>query len=277
MHVNIISVSAFTIDGKGGNKAGLVMDPGTYSRSQKQKIAAKAGFSEIAFVSPSEIADFKLEFFTPVCQIPHCGHATIAAFSYLKSTGLIEGDHSSKETIDGIREIFFDGNMVFMQQQPGKHQQHHNIGEIAASLKINTAQLQSLPVIVNTGNSFMLIELGSEDELREVDPNFDLIAEISQINGLTGFYLYVRTPGKVWIATTRMFAPLYGIKEEAATGTAAGPLAWWLYKENPEAGNAMLIRQGELMKIPSASNLEVLVNRANSKVPNLFVGGYGTH
>jgi len=96
-------VNAFVDNGRGGNPAGVVLNAERFSQAQKQAIAAKVGLSETAFVSPSRTADFKLEFFTPTRQIPHCGHATIATFSYLVQLGLLDGARSSKEMLDGNR------------------------------------------------------------------------------------------------------------------------------------------------------------------------------
>ena len=97
MKVVVQVINAFTDNGTGGNPAGVVFQAERFSQSQKQLIAANAGFSETAFVSPSQTADFKLDFFTPTRQIPHCGHATIATFGYLRQTGQITRDSSSKE------------------------------------------------------------------------------------------------------------------------------------------------------------------------------------
>ena len=76
-------VNAFIDNGVGGNPAGVVLDADGLDRDTKQQIAAQAGLSETAFVSASDTAVFKLEFFTPTRQIAHCGHATVATFSYL--------------------------------------------------------------------------------------------------------------------------------------------------------------------------------------------------
>jgi len=74
------------------------------------------GLSETAFVSKSKIADFKLDFFTPTKQIAHCGHATVATFSYLKQIGILKKDNTTKETIDGKRRIEMRKNLAFMEQ-----------------------------------------------------------------------------------------------------------------------------------------------------------------
>ncbi|MFZ6009121.1 MAG: PhzF family phenazine biosynthesis isomerase, partial [Bacteroidota bacterium] len=79
--VTIKIINAFSIQGTGGNPAGVVLNADNLSPAEKQRVAAATGLSETAFVSRSNQADFKLDFFTPVRQIAHCGHATIATFS----------------------------------------------------------------------------------------------------------------------------------------------------------------------------------------------------
>ena len=84
MQIQVKIVNAFVEDNKGGNPAGIVLDADALTKEQKLYIASKVGLSETAFVSRSREADFKLDFFTPNRQIAHCGHATIATFSYLQ-------------------------------------------------------------------------------------------------------------------------------------------------------------------------------------------------
>ncbi|HNO86614.1 MAG TPA: PhzF family phenazine biosynthesis isomerase, partial [Anaerolineales bacterium] len=107
--ITINIINAFTDAGEGGNPAGVVYPADEFTKEDKQKIAAKVGLSETAFVSRSQSAEFKLDFFTPNKQIAHCGHATIATFSYLSQQGIVKGPKSSKETIDGNRDIYLKG------------------------------------------------------------------------------------------------------------------------------------------------------------------------
>jgi|SRR2546428_6186357 len=155
------------------NPAGVVLNANELTVAAKQSIASKLGISETAFVSTSAIADFKLEFFTPTKQIAHCGHATIAAFSYLKQTGKINDNNSSKETIDGIRNIYFEGNEAFMQQRAPSYQKPNEyLQQFLTSLNLTLSDIISglEPTIVNTGNSFMIIPVKNEDILKQVDP-----------------------------------------------------------------------------------------------------------
>ncbi|NVK17125.1 MAG: PhzF family phenazine biosynthesis protein [Methylocystaceae bacterium] len=53
-----------------------------------------------------------------------------------------------------------------------------------------------------------------------------MISKVSETYDLIGYYVFVMTEDKTGIdAAARMFAPRYGITEEAVTGMAAGPLA----------------------------------------------------
>lgn len=78
MNVRVEIVNAFVDAGTGGNPAGVVLDADGLSDGQKLAVARQVGLSETAFVSASEVASFKLDFFTPARRIAHCGHATIA-------------------------------------------------------------------------------------------------------------------------------------------------------------------------------------------------------
>jgi PhzF family phenazine biosynthesis protein len=90
MDIQVQIVNAFTDNDLGGNPAGVVLDADELNAQQKISIAAKVGLSETAFVSSSNSAAYKLDFFTPTRQIAHCGHATIATFSYLRQLNRIK-------------------------------------------------------------------------------------------------------------------------------------------------------------------------------------------
>jgi PhzF family phenazine biosynthesis protein len=277
MDVQVQIVNAFTDNGLGGNPAGVVVDANELNSQQKLSVASKTGLSETAFVSSSSSAAIKLEFFTPNRQIAHCGHATIATFSYLRQINRIEEGASSKETIDGNRDIFIDGNMAFMEQlSPSYKDVEDRIGDVFHSLGIteNDLMANSRPVIVNTGNSFMLVPMKNEAKVSQVSPDFEAIHKISEDYDLIGYYIFsetTRMPGRD--AGTRMFAPRYGIQEEAATGMAAGPLACFLHDKMKINKETFLIEQGHLMNPASPSVITAKLNVDNQKICKLMAGG----
>ncbi|HKX85111.1 MAG TPA: PhzF family phenazine biosynthesis protein [Flavobacterium sp.] len=277
--VEVQIVNAFVDNGKGGNPAGVVLNADNLTNEQKLKVAKKVGLSETAFVSKSKVADFKLDFFTPTRQIAHCGHATIATFSYLSQLGLIENEHTSKETIDGKREILLQGDLAFMEQKPPQYIEIAGYEEkILNSLGLTKEDiLTNAPIsIVNTGNSFAIIPVAEEDILKNIIPNLDLITQISDDFDLIGYYVFsIKTNSKERDTTTRMFAPRYGIEEEAATGMAAGPLACYLYDNLGLKKDRILIQQGWFMNPPSQSLIIVDLSLKKGNITKIMAGGKG--
>jgi PhzF family phenazine biosynthesis protein len=276
MTIDVKVINAFAVDGKGGNPAGIILNADGLTRKQMQAIASRLAFPESAFISKSDVADFKLDFFTPTKQIPHCGHATIGTFAYLKKNGSIPGMHSSKETIDGTRRIFFKDGLAYMEQQkPVFKEVPEELSAILSSLRLSTNELidGGRPFIVNTGNSFLIIPVKDENTLARVQPDFDAIAVMSERYNLIGYYLFAPSKKEKVQATARMFAPYYGIPEEAATGMAAGPLACYLHTICNIERTQFLVEQGRFMAEPSPSLLYVNLSVDGASVQNLYVGG----
>lgn len=283
MNIDYYTINAFVENGQGGNPAGVVLDADRLNRDQKQAIARAAGLSETAFVSQSSVANFKLEFFTPTRQIAHCGHATIAAFSLLKELGRVENGLSSKETIDGTRTILIEDDKIFMEQRSpiyrelGLNEQDKMLA--AVGLTGRDIAWNAKPTIVDTGNAFLIIPFNGYRELGNVKPDLPAIKAISEEYGLIGFYIFSQeTQAMQSDASARMFAPAYGIDEEAATGMAAGPLACFLHdRVGRQLRRNFNIEQGYFMQEPSPSlihvRLETEGQTVQGKVQRLFVGG----
>lgn len=277
MNIDVQIVNAFTDHGVGGNPAGVVIDADALDTRQKLRIASHIGLSETAFVSSSNSAAFKLDFFTPTRQIAHCGHATIATFSYLRQLNRIEEGATSKETIDGNRDVFIDGDMAFMEQLSPKYIDiEARMNNVFNSLGMTDNDLMpdSRPVIVNTGNSFLIVPLKNEAAVSRVHPDLKALDKISEDYDLIGYYIFsetTRVTGRD--AGARMFAPRYGIKEESATGMAAGPLACFLHDRLERYKNVFLIEQGHLMDPVSPSVITVKLDVDHQKISKLMAGG----
>jgi PhzF family phenazine biosynthesis protein len=276
--VEVQIINAFVDNEKGGNPAGVVLDADNFTNDQKLKIAKTVGLSETAFVSKSSLADFKLDFFTPKKQIAHCGHATIATFSYLSQLGLIENPNSSKETIDGKRDIIINGELAYMEQKAPFYKDVSDQRKmILESLSLKESDLLAdAPVLLaNTGNSFVIIPVLNTTVLQNIKPQFDLIDKISEELDLIGYYVFTYSENPARDVTTRMFAPRYGIEEEAGTGMAAGPLACYLYDKLDKKQSKFLIEQGNFMQNPSPSLINVDLVLENTKIIKLMAGGKG--
>ncbi|WP_421863360.1 PhzF family phenazine biosynthesis protein [Marinobacter adhaerens] len=281
MKIEVPVISAFVDGNSGGNPAGVVLHAQRFSHAEKQRIAAAVGLSETAFVSPSDAADIKLEFFTPNQQIAHCGHATIATFSFLQQKGLLANDRSSKETIDGLRSIIMEGKAAYMEQRAPRFEALNEPDLQAAllSLGITTDDLieGAEPMLVNTGNSFVVIGIRDSLTIKGLEPDFGLIEQLSEALDLIGFYVFsFDGVGEGRDAGARMFAPRYGILEESATGMAAGPLACYLRERLASQKQEFTIEQGRWMAEPSPSVINVrLTVGTDNRIENLYAGGRG--
>lgn len=275
MKVPVAIVNAFFDSPNGGNPAGVVLNADQLTNEQKLKIAGNVGLSETAFVSRSDIADFKLDFYTPTRQIAHCGHATIAAFSLLSKNGSIKSPKTSKETIDGIRNIDVEGESIFMEQLKPTYKDIE-LEAILKSLGLNMSDVFRYPTIVSTGNGFLILQMTNMATLDGITVDEAMVNQISEEHDLIGFYVFTsdtNQPGRD--ASTRMFAPRFGISEESATGMAAGPLACYLHDYCGVSKDVMCIEQGYSMQPPSPSCIQVRLLVEGDKIHGVSAGGGG--
>ncbi|MFH8251452.1 PhzF family phenazine biosynthesis protein [Microbacterium sp. B2969] len=76
----VLRYAAF-VDGAegGGNPAGVVPDAGALTDAEMLAIAAEVGYSETAFLTgPADDGRRGIRYFSPIAEVPFCGHATIA-------------------------------------------------------------------------------------------------------------------------------------------------------------------------------------------------------
>ncbi|MCV2869891.1 PhzF family phenazine biosynthesis protein [Defluviimonas sp. WL0002] len=278
-------VNAFTLEGTGGNPAGVVLDADALDESDMQSIAAQTGLSETTFVSRHPTEGARLDFFTPTRRIAHCGHATVAAFALMQAEGRIADGPTSKQTVDGPRRILVRHGAIFMEQrapryltQPAWAGTGVTPAEVLAAVGLSTDLLDSrvAPQVVDTGNRFLLIGVANADGLAEIVPDLEAVARISDALDLVGFYVFAVTSGSGFAhATTRMFAPRYGISEESATGMAAGPLACLLHDVLGDRRTHFVIEQGRFMATPSVSRILVDLVVEGNRITGLMAGGEG--
>lgn len=276
--VTVHVINAFVDEGRGGNPAGVVLETDSLTDEQKQFIAAEAGFSETAFVSQSNKADFKLDFFTPVCRIADCGHATVAVFCYLAEIGRIRGDRNSKEITDGVFDIFLKEDMAFMEQPIAEFNDLNAdiIRNVLTALSLTSTDLLAdyNPIIAVNSNAGIIVPLESRDSLKKIQPNMEAIEKISKdLNTVDIYPFTLETEIHDRDAGARMFAPILGIPEESATGMAAGRLACYIQKILKIQKDRLYIEQGHYMDQPSPSLLIADLDVKNSRLLGIKIGG----
>ncbi|HET9902021.1 MAG TPA: PhzF family phenazine biosynthesis isomerase, partial [Actinomycetes bacterium] len=72
-------LAAFSADPAGGNPAGVVPDARGLSDRDMLQIAADVGYSETAFLVDAGNGRYDVRYFSPLAEVPFCGHATIAS------------------------------------------------------------------------------------------------------------------------------------------------------------------------------------------------------
>lgn len=278
--MEVAIVKAFTHENTGGNGAGVVLLNEQISDDTKQEIAGKVGLSETAFIFKQDENDYNVSFFTPVCEVDLCGHATIAAFYYLGKTGEIKGCNETRTVYQNTKagrlkiEVTFkdhDVEYVLMQQsRPQIYGELKDKKQIASSLNIDErfiglADCDIGPTIVSTGLKDIMVPVRSRNVLNNLEPDFRMIEDISYENDVVGYHVFTIENGKVY---ARNFAPKVGINEECATGTSNGALGSLLISKG--FSNQIEVIQGEAMN--QKSLIYVKVDRHDGLM-DVYVGG----
>lgn len=272
-------LKAFTFQNNGGNLAGVIILNEEIEKYEKQKIASKLGLSETVFIKQVNDNYYESSFFTPICEINLCGHATIASFYYMALLGLIKGNDTVivyQKTNAGILEVelcFNNNNVDYVYMQLAKPIINREVSDdekyyLAKSLNIDVLNigLENInPVIASAGVKDILIPVKSREILNSLNINTEMIKNISVSLEAIGFHVFAIEGEKIF---ARNFAPAVGIKEECATGTSNGTLAYLLYQKKIINEQAEII-QGESMNETS----QIIVKLKTKNKVDIRVGG----
>ncbi|OAT39125.1 PhzF family phenazine biosynthesis protein [Proteus myxofaciens] len=275
-YVDVHLVNSFCLNNSGGNPAGVVLDAPDMSDEQKTAIAKNIGFSETAFVYTGNDTDFKVEFFTPEGEVDFCGHATLAVFFTLSSLNRLKQGSYTQKTKAGVLNVTINSDNIVMSQTLPTYRQAPSIEDIALSLgiKSNVIIKTGLPIeIISTGLPDIIVPVQS-GQLDKLQPNFDAISVLSREFNTIGFHVFELSNEPSITAHCRNFAPLYGINEESATGSASGALGCYLVKHVFPNETHFVLEQGREMK--SSSRIEVMIEKQHQKIQCVRVGGQAT-
>lgn len=272
--IKVYVTSAFCKDNSGGNRAGVVLDYPELTVSDKMEISRRLGYSETAFVTKTQRADYKLEYYTPTKEVPLCGHATIATFATLKALNMLTGNSFTIETKAGILEITVeDDGLVMMQQNEPRYFDIVDIDQITNFMNARCVCEDIPSQIVSTGLKDVMLPIRSRADLDAMQPDMKGMTEFSRAWDVVGVHAFTLDTGSGEIdAVCRNFAPLYGIDEESATGTSNCALASYLFKYVRKK-NIYVFEQGYSMGLPS--RITVWLEYEDDSINKTYVGGYG--
>lgn len=286
METIIYQVDAFTDKPFCGNPAGVVPDAEGLSEKDMQRIANEMNLSETAFAKKIGDNCFEIRFFTPNSEVDLCGHATIATFFVLGEKGYIRAEGRSKvevmqKTKVGMLpvELYFKENKVtnvlMVQDIPKAYEYLDDLEEISEILGIKKEQLNInefnlRPQIISTGLKDIMVPVKDETILKSLEVDFRKLESFCEKTGTIGMHVFTVDLLNEGIVYCRNFAPLVGINEEAATGTANGALVYYLKENNILKGNNITAKQGIYMNRPSEIKCEIHSSKYNKIIK---VGG----
>ena len=249
-----------------GNQLAVFTDGRDVDDETMQRLAKEMNFSETVFVLPGEQGGHvRIRIFTPVSELPFAGHPILGTAFVLG--GPLQLGELRLETGAGIVPVTLEregARIVFgwMQQPLPEFEPFAKAEELQDLLGVRS----QLPVeVYNLGPEHAYLELASEEEVAGLSPDFAALGRLTDV-GVNCF----AGSGTRW--KTRMFAPVYGVAEDPATGSAAGPLAVHLARHGRIAfGNEIEISQGD--EIGRPSKLYARVTGTPEQIERVEVGG----
>lgn len=261
-----------------GNQLAVV--PQHLDDATMQMLANELNVAETVFLrrtdDPKRPAELRI--FTPRHEMPFAGHPTVGAtFAIAEVLEWVSKETESFALGERIGDVAVrlerrDGKLLaWLRTPPVTFEQELDRARAAASLGLNQDDLHATlpPQIAGAGNPFLFIPLkdrGSVDRAWYAVGGFDQAIE-SHVSGVFVFCLQLNgTYG-------RMFAPMSGIAEDPATGSATGPLYTYLAKYGAidQERSSFVSEQG--VKLGRRSVLHVHMARRAGGVAHFDVGG----
>jgi trans-2,3-dihydro-3-hydroxyanthranilate isomerase len=289
MKVKFVTADVFTDRQFGGNPLAVVADGTKLSTQQMQAIAAEFNLAETTFVLAPEKPEntAKVRIFTPRAEVPFAGHPNIGTAYVLGRLGEchgrpIRGDNLLFEEIAGLVriELWRQASAVLGARlaapQPFVVTEEVGCEIIAEACAISAADIElrhHRPCIASCGMRFVFAELKDLRALAAAQPRTDAFARHLPMERATGVHLYVWTSRDGADIQSRMFAPLYGVPEDPATGSANVALIGLLaqLRSEPDLHLEKTIRQGIEMGRPS--RLTASAHKNAGTVTATYIGG----
>lgn len=266
-------VDVFTDRPLAGNQLAVFTDGAAIPEDLLQPLALEMGFSETVFILPARAgADARVRIFTPVSELPFAGHPVLG-------TGVavaIERDRDHVTLATGAGPVPIDittrdatTGFGWMRQPIPSIAAHPEPEPVFRALGVDGSHL---PVeVYDNGIPHLYVALADEDAVAGLTPDFAALTALAAVAdaAILGFNCFAGS-GTRW--KTRMFAPADGVPEDAATGSAAGPLACHLARHGRiQFGEEIAIAQGVEIGRPSA--LYARARGSLDEITGVEVGG----
>ncbi len=209
MGLTIFQVDAFTGKPFAGNPAGVCVVPEPQDAGWMQNVAREMNLSETAFLH-KQADGYNLRWFTPAVEVELCGHATLASAHVLWEAGYLgSGEQARFHTLSGLLTADRQADWIEMNF-PAKPEE-------PAIAPAGLIEALGVPVkYVSKSQYDYLVEVDSEETVRNVKPDFNLLSSVSA----RGVIVTGLASSKEYDFVSRFFAPQVGINEDPVTGSA---------------------------------------------------------
>ena len=285
MDLEFYTVDVFSNKIFGGNPLAIFTNTDDISTDLMQSIASEVNYSETVFIQKPKNKDntAKVKIFTPKNELPFAGHPNVGAGFLLSCfPNLIPGKYSKNkivfEEIAGLVNVIpqYNGATVVGSkiEAPNKFHKLETVPTSAIQNCIETNEGSIItsndpPVVAGVGLDFVIAEVQNKEILNNARCNISAFSEADKnfSYGEDFFSLMIYYRGNQQNIFARVFAPLSGIVEDAATGSACGALGALLASQNNDTNNKYnyKIHQGEMIGRPSLINVSILKEKGQIK------------
>ncbi len=262
-----VIADVFTTTPFGGNQLAVFTDAREIPEAWLLPLTREFNFSETVFVYPAAgEGHARIRIFTPAAEIPFAGHPVLGTAFVLAGPLQLErivletgvGDVPVTVEREGPKIVF-----GWMEQPVPRVEEFAEADELLDALGGVESRL---PVeVYDNGLTHVMVKMEDAASVARLEPDMGRLAALPQL-GTSCF------AGSGSEFVTRMFAPAFGVPEDPATGSAAGPLACHLVRHGVvEAGELILLAQGEQVGRPS--ELTAVAHGSAEHIDRVVVGG----
>lgn len=206
MNLTMYQIDAFTRELFHGNPAAVCPLDAWLPDDVMQAIAEENNLAETAFYVREE-GGFHIRWFTTVCEVDLCGHATLAtAHALFHHEGYI-GETLTFSSRSGVLRVRRDGDLLVLDFPVDTIRP----AELPEGLM---RALGGPPRELYRGKDDLLVVYDTEADIRAIEPDFAMIGKVP-CRGVI-----VTAPGKAVDFVSRFFGPQSGIPEDPVTGSA---------------------------------------------------------
>jgi PhzF family phenazine biosynthesis protein len=230
--VEILRYAAFSGDPAGGNPAGVVLDASTLDETAMSAIAADVGFSETAFVVPRADGSLDIRYFSPLVEVPFCGHATIAtavAYARRHGTGTLRL-HTKAGPVTVTTDTADGAVVATLVSVPPRSTpiSEADLAELLAALRWPAGDLDSAlpPRAAYAGAWHPVVAAATRERLSRLDYDLPALADLMKRNDWTTIDLVWRESVSTYYVRNPF--PPGGVYEDPATGAAAAAFGGYL-------------------------------------------------